>query len=349
MTLKGIDISGWQAGINLSAVACDFVIVKATGGTGFVNPHCDTQFQAARKAGKRTGVYHFAREVGYRGSAIEEANHFVDSIQGYLDGKTLLVLDFEGDNQTDAAYALTWLNHVKSRTGVKPMIYLNGAALNGADWSSVWAADYGLWLAWYAVSTTTIGYKNYDGRDIEEVTPKYKCAMWQFSSTAHLNGYDGNLDVNVFYGDGTAWDAYCRPSGAPAPKPVTKPAVKPAVKPAAPAPKPATSGKVSQCVVEAGDSLSKIGIQFGIDWRQIALLNKITAPYTIQPGQVLNLPTKSAASVSTKPKQCVVEKGDSLSSIGTQFGVDWKRIASLNGIPAPYTIYPGQVLNLPIG
>ena len=342
MTLKGIDISGWQAGINLSAVAADFVIVKATGGTGFVNPHCDTQFQAARKAGKRTGVYHFAREVGYRGTAIEEANHFVDSIQGYLDGKTLLVLDFEGDNQLDSVWALAFLNHVKSRTGVKPMIYLNGAALNGANWSAVWAADYGLWLAWYAVSTPTIGYKNWDGKDIEEVAPKYSCAMWQFSSTAQLSGYGGNLDVNIFYGDGAAWDAYCRPSGTPAPKPVVKPAPAPA-----PAPKPSATTKVSQCVVEAGDSLSSIGIQFGVDWRQIALLNRITSPYTIHPGQVLNLPTKSTPAAAPKAKQCVVEAGDSLSSIGIQFGVDWRKIASLNGISAPYTIHPGQVLRLP--
>jgi GH25 family lysozyme M1 (1,4-beta-N-acetylmuramidase)/LysM repeat protein len=342
MTLKGIDISGWQAGINLAAVPCDFVIVKATGGTGFVNPHCDTQFQGARKAGKRTGVYHFAREVGFRGSAIDEANHFVDSIQGYLDGKTLLVLDFEGDNQLDSVWALAFLNHVKSRTGVKPMIYLNSNALNGANWSSVWAADYGLWLARYAVSTPTIGYKHYDGKDIEEVKPAFPCAMWQFSSTAQLAGYNGNLDVNIFYGDGAAWDAYCRPSGTPAPKPVTAP--KPVSKPA-PTPKPATPAKPSQCVVEAGDTLSKIGIQFGVDWRQIALLNRISSPYTIHRGQVLNLPTKSTP--VQKPKQCIVSKGDSLSSIGTQFGVDWRKIATLNGISAPYTIHPGQVLNLP--
>lgn len=339
MTLKGIDISGWQAGINLSAVAADFVIVKATGGTGFVNPHCDTQFQAARKAGKRTGVYHFAREVGYRGTAIEEANHFVDSILGYLDGKTLLVLDYEGDNQTDPVWALEWLNHVKSRTGVKPMIYLNGAALNGANWTSVWAGDYGLWLAWYAVSTPTLGYKNWDGKDIEEVQPKYSCAMWQFSSTAQLSGYAGNLDVNIFYGDGAAWDAYCRPSGTPAPKP-TVPTPAPVV-----APKPATSPKASQYKVVPGDSLSGIGIKLGVDWRQIALLNRIAAPYTIYPGQILNVPTK-AVTVS-RPTKCRVEAGDSLSSIGIQFGVDWRKIASLNGISAPYTIYPGQILNLP--
>jgi GH25 family lysozyme M1 (1,4-beta-N-acetylmuramidase) len=213
MTLKGIDVSGWQKGINLSAVPADFVIVKATGGTRFVNPECDTQFRGARAAGKRTGVYHFAHEVGCAGSAVAEADHFVDSIQGYLDGKTLLVLDFEGDNQFDPHWALTWLNRVRDRTGVKPLIYLNGAALKGADWSAARAADYGVWLAWYAVSTPTSGYQNYNGANIDTVTPPFPCVMWQFSSTARLAGYGGALDVNVFYGDGNAWDAYCRKSG----------------------------------------------------------------------------------------------------------------------------------------
>ena len=30
MTMNGIDVSNWQAGLNISDVACDFVIAKAT-------------------------------------------------------------------------------------------------------------------------------------------------------------------------------------------------------------------------------------------------------------------------------------------------------------------------------
>ena len=36
--LNGIDISSWQTGIDLSVVPCDFVVIKATGGIGYVNP-----------------------------------------------------------------------------------------------------------------------------------------------------------------------------------------------------------------------------------------------------------------------------------------------------------------------
>lgn len=36
MALNGIDISNWQSGINLAVVPCDFVVIKATEGTGYV-------------------------------------------------------------------------------------------------------------------------------------------------------------------------------------------------------------------------------------------------------------------------------------------------------------------------
>jgi len=41
-----------------------------------------------------------------------------------------------------------------------------------------------------------------------------------------------------------------------------------------------------------------------------------------------------------------VKKGDTLSKIGKMFGVPWQNIAKLNGIEAPYTIYPGQKLRI---
>lgn len=58
----------------------------------------------------------------------------------------------------------------------------------------------------------------------------------------------------------------------------------------APAQTPTAPSHPSQCVVVAGDSLSGIGYQFGVDWHAIADLNGIVDPYIIYPGQVLNLP-----------------------------------------------------------
>ena len=42
-----------------------------------------------------------------------------------------------------------------------------------------------------------------------------------------------------------------------------------------------------------------------------------------------------------------VNKGDTLSGIGRKLGVDWKDIAAVNGISAPYTLHIGQKLRIP--
>lgn len=91
------------------------------------------------------------------------------------------------------------------------------------------------------------------------------------------------------------------------------------------------------------DTLSKIGEKLGIDWKQIAAINGITEPYVIHIGQVLKL--NGTSNISTNITY-TVQKGDTLSKIGANLGLDWKSIANINNIPAPYVIHIGQVLKL---
>lgn len=117
--------------------------------------------------------------------------------------------------------------------------------------------------------------------------------------------------------------------------------------------------------VVKGDTLSGIGAKLKITWKDIADLNGIKSPYIINVGQVLKLPTSSAASgnnsssntsTATPPANSsaassstyTVEKGDTLSGIGTKLKIDWKSIAELNGIKSPYVINVGQVLKIPV-
>ena len=58
--MNGIDISKWQKGINLAAVPCDFVIVKATQGVSYTSPEFHNQISQAQALGKLIGVYHYA-------------------------------------------------------------------------------------------------------------------------------------------------------------------------------------------------------------------------------------------------------------------------------------------------
>ena len=81
--LHGIDVSGWQAGINLAAVPGDFAIIKATGGVSYVSTDCDRQYHQAKGAGKLVGVYHFANDDHKGSSAVAEADFdFIDRVVG---------------------------------------------------------------------------------------------------------------------------------------------------------------------------------------------------------------------------------------------------------------------------
>lgn len=47
-----------------------------------------------------------------------------------------------------------------------------------------------------------------------------------------------------------------------------------------------------------------------------------------------------------KPERHMVARGETLYSIAWRYGIDYRDLAGINGITAPYTIYPGQALQL---
>ena len=57
----------------------------------------------------------------------------------------------------------------------------------------------------------------------------------------------------------------------------------------------------------------------------------------------------SSSSSTTSSSTYTVVSGDTLSGIGQKLGINWKDIASTNGIKSPYTIYTGQKLTIPGG
>jgi lysozyme len=237
MALLGVDVSGWNPGINFKPLPADFAIIKATGGTGYQNPYAAAQFANARAAGTRTGLYHFAHEIGYQGGAVQEADAFIarGAQLGAWDGHTLPVLDWESDNQADTLWALTFLRRCYSVLKVRPWIYLNGQNSRAYNWSQVAAEGYACWYAQYAVTTPTFNYYMYDGVTpaASVAAPKLPwgltCAAWQFADNMRLPTYGGGLDASVLYGDGGTFDAYARgdrqTQAAPAPAAPAGPAL----------------------------------------------------------------------------------------------------------------------------
>lgn len=201
MTMQGIDISSYQAGIDLTRVPCDFIIVKATQGAGYMNPDCVRAVEQALAAGKYVGVYHYID-----GSGVGEADFFVDQISGWV-GRVLVCLDWEpGSNSRwgDLGYLGAVIDRVRERAGRPPVVYASAAAF---PWQTCADRDCGAWVAQYADMTQT-GYQDHPWGE-----GAYDCLIRQYSATGRLPGWGGDLDLDIFYGDRTLWGAYVTGAG----------------------------------------------------------------------------------------------------------------------------------------
>lgn len=205
--MNGIDIASYQAGINLGAVPCDFVIIKATQGTRYKNPDFDRAYQNAVQNKKCIGFYHYASQ----GGAEQEAQHFLDVV-GKREG--ILVLDWEkGDNVNygNLTYARKFLEYVEKRSGKTPFIYMSKSVCREYNWSVM--SKYPLWVAQYANSKPT-GYQANPWTDNGGYGAWKSPKIFQYSSKGQLAGWSGNLDLNIAYMTKAEWNQYA--SGAAA-------------------------------------------------------------------------------------------------------------------------------------
>lgn len=203
--MNGIDISKWQKGINLAAVPCDFVIVKATQGVSYTSPEFHNQITQAQSLGKLIGVYHYAGG----GGAIAEAEYFLKVVKDYI-GKAILVLDWEGEQNPNFAspyYAMDWLNYVKDETGVLPFIYMSKSVCR--QYKTLWNPTFPLWCAQYKNQQPT-SYQSNPWTDSKGFGAWSDCAILQYSSKGRLEGYNHNLDLDKAYINEAQWIAYAQ-------------------------------------------------------------------------------------------------------------------------------------------
>ena len=206
--LRGIDISNWQDGLSLFNVNVDFAIMKATEGVWFVDSCCDNWVQQAKQKGIKWGFYHYAND----NNPEDEADFFVNNTLNYFN-HGIPILDIE-DSSIDnwGAYADAFVNRVYERTGVYPMIYCSAGYLYnfvGYDCFS----KCGLWCAGYPYPAT-----DWTNQDFPySCQPWEFVAIWQFTSSLRINGYEGDLDGNLAYMDYDAWDKYAHSSNQDTP------------------------------------------------------------------------------------------------------------------------------------
>lgn len=102
-----------------------------------------------------------------------------------------------------------------------------------------------------------------------------------------------------------------------------------------------------------GENASRCGIwQFTSDGHLNGYNGRLDMNYAYK-DFVLGKQSNPAPVVNPEPpviqtsNSYTVQSGDCLSKIGSKLGVNWKDIASLNGITSPYVIYVGQSLIIP--
>lgn len=313
-SMKGIDISAWQKNIDLSKVKFDFVICKATEGKNYVDSYCDDFIKQAQKLKKPFGFYHFARpEIN---SAEDEALYFYKHTKGYF-GKGIPVLDWESSGKSNVKWAKKWLDKIYDLSGVKAMIYMSESVVNSYNWKSVADAGHGLWVAKYRDYDKDYNYDMTKAGSKPSVKYWSFYAMWQWTSSGKLSGYDGNLDCDVFYGDSKLWKQYAAKTKktAAAKDPLKK----------------YTNEQLAEKVLKG---------EFGNGSdRKKALGDRYDAVQKIV-DQKLSKKTQS-----TK-KYYTVKKGDTLSGIAAMYGVNWHDLAKPNNLKNPSVLRIGQKIRI---
>lgn len=357
MSMKFIDISNWQAGLDVATVVKNGglggVIVKATEGVGYVDKSCDKFIQQCIKNGIPFGFYHFARN----NNAKAEAEFFRKNTSGY-EGKGIPVLDWEDDQSV--SWVNTFVERYHELTGIWPWVYANPWRFKQGKVN----ANCGRWVAGYpknGITDINYGMNN-------SLPGSYNvgsvCA-WQFSSSVRISGYNGSLDGDVFYGDKEAWKKYAggAPSsdtGANAPSNPSKSIDQLADEvingawgngqdrvnrlTSAGYDASAIQAKVNErlssrkSVSQLADEV--IAGQWGNGQDRVNRLN--AAGYDANAVQQ-EVNRKFGA---TSAVYYTIKSGDTLSGIAQKYGTTYLKLAQMNGIVNPNVIYAGQKIRV---
>ncbi len=190
----GIDVSKWQGDIDFEKVkkaGATFVMIRiGVEGSSTrkitIDEYYKENIKKAKAAGLKVGVYLYSIATDKK-SALEQANWVIDT----LDGANLdlpIVFDWESwsnwNNYKISFYEIndianTFIDAVQNK-GYDGMLYGSKYYLE-----TIWTYknDYPIWLAHYTKKT------NYEG----------KYLLWQLCNNGHIDGINGDVDVDILY------------------------------------------------------------------------------------------------------------------------------------------------------
>jgi len=195
MLTKGIDISHYDPQVDWIKAKSDgvqFVYIKCTQGSGFVDPLCATHGHNAKSADVKIGYYHFANPET---EPVAQANFFVSQLAKLPAYDMIPVLDIETNKSNLGPLAMeTWIiafNGILNKTGHKLMIYSYQPFLEQFLPPNHTLGNLPLWLAQYRNVTAPSVPKGWNGVD-----------LWQYSQTGVVNGVSAKtVDMDKAFTD----------------------------------------------------------------------------------------------------------------------------------------------------
>lgn len=317
---QGITVNEFSTGYNFELAKSSGIggaILRATAGGDYTDAQLGSAVQAVQDAGLRLGFYHYMN-ADDEAEAREQAQFFARTIAPYnYDLRPAMHFTAPRTMTYDLVnrVALAFLRTLESATGVVPVVYTEAATAN-LIWSRAVAEDYPLWVI------------DDDGGSAPEAgdSPWTGWVGWQ---------YQRSLDPACSC-NGTPLSRFT--AGMLRSQIVVPPTIPPA---------DSDELKLICVTVSYGDTLSGIARLFNTSVNSLVRLNDIDNPNLIYPGQRLYIWVKANVPYACCD-QYIVRRGDTLSSIAERFGLNWRRIASINEISNPDLIYPGQAIKLGI-
>lgn len=200
--VRGVDVSRYQGAIDwtlLSSQDIDFVFIKATEGSGYVDPRFQENLKGAKDAGLLVGAYHF---FSFDSAPETQAENLFAQLPTAADLPPVVDLEFYGDKERfPPDPEEVWENLcrmlalLEAHYGQRPIVYTTMDCyeryLRGRDW------DFDLWIR-NVLRKPALG----EGED---------WTFWQYSHRGRLRGFSGEepfIDLNVFCGSQEEFAAY---------------------------------------------------------------------------------------------------------------------------------------------
>lgn len=304
-TFKGIDVSRYQGSIDFNkvkAAGIEFVMIRC--GTGYGQKACkdvkfETYYKQAKAAGLKVGTYFYSYATTVRQASFEAS----------------WVHNWIKDKQFEYPVVFDMEDRSVSKLGSTKI-----SAIADAFCSTIEAAGYYVsiyssksWIESYYTGALLDKYDLWVAQWASECTYKGTYGMWQYSSTGHVDGVTGNVDLDIAYKD---YPAIIKAAGLNGfPKSVTKPITKPIT---APIPKPVAKPAPAPVTLKAGDKVTLKGVKLYSNYKTTKASKKlITGTYYIYDGVAYGNRyriTNSAKRVNKKPAGFYVtgyvDKGD---------------------------------------